>query len=73
MPVFCEMPLPGNDNDSREKLSHVDGAIIVISMGKHNGAMTEHMLSLLNKLKCKVYGIVIVDADIKFLNRYLGL
>ena len=73
MPVFCEMPLPGNDNDSREKLSHVDGAIIVMSMGKHNGAMTEHMISLLNKLKCKVYGIVIVDADMKFLNRYLGL
>ena len=73
MPQLCVMPLPGNDNESREKLSHVDGAIILVSMGEHNGAMTEHLISLLNKLKCKIYGIVIADADMKFLSRYLGL
>ena len=73
MPQFCVMPVPGNDNESREKLSHVDGAIVLVSMGEHNGAMTEHLISLLKKLKCKVYGIVITDADMKFLSRYLGI
>ena len=72
-PVFSQMPLPGNDNESGEKLSQVDGAVILVSMGKHNGAMTEHLISLLNKLKCRIYGIVIVDADMKFLKKYLGL
>ena len=73
MPQLCVMPLPGNDNESREKLSHVDGAIILVNMGEHNGSMTEHLISLLNKLKCKVYGVIIADADMKFLSRYLGL
>ena len=73
MPQLCVMPVPGNDNESREKLSHVDGAIVLVSMGEHNGAMTEHLISLLKKLKCKVYGIVITDADMKFLSRYLGI
>ncbi|WP_026498312.1 hypothetical protein [Butyrivibrio sp. WCD2001] len=73
MPSVNAMPLPGNDNESREKLSGVDGVIIPVKMGEHNGAMTEHLISLLNKLGCKIYGIVIVDADMKFLSRYLGL
>ncbi|WP_408070017.1 hypothetical protein [Butyrivibrio sp. JL13D10] len=73
MPTIQPMSLPGNDNDSAQQLSNVDGAIIAISMGTHNGAMTEHLISLLKKLGCKVCGIVVTDADMKLLNRYLGL
>ncbi|WP_029323226.1 YveK family protein [Butyrivibrio sp. AE3004] len=73
VPEFITMTLPGNDNESFEKLSHVDGVIIAVSMGKHNGAMTEHLISLLKKIDCRICGIVITDADMKFLKRYLGL
>lgn len=73
MPSLKAMALPGNDNESLEKLSHVDGAIIAIRMGDHNGAMTGHLISLLKKLDCRVLGIVITDADINLLERYLGL
>jgi hypothetical protein len=72
-PVFKPMSLPGNDNDSASQLSSMDGAIIAVQMGKHNGAMTEHLISLLKKLGCKVCGMVVTDADMKLLNRYLGL
>ncbi|WP_026491617.1 hypothetical protein [Butyrivibrio sp. XPD2002] len=73
MAEVVPMTLPGNSNDSAAKLSSVDGAVIAVSMGTHNGAMTEHLISLLRKLGCNVCGIVITDADIKLLNRYLGL
>ncbi len=73
MPALIPMPLPGNDNESLQKLSQVDGAIIAIGMGRQNGAMTEHLISLLKKLDCRIYGIVMTDADMKLLNRYLGL
>ncbi len=67
------MASPSIDAESVKKLDPVDGAVIMVSMGKRNGAMTQHMISLLRKLNCPVMGIVLTDADKNFLINYLGL
>ncbi len=67
------MASPSIDAESVKKLDPVDGAVIMVSMGKRNGAMTQHLISLLRKLNCPVMGIVLTDADKNFLINYLGL
>ena len=47
-----------------------DGALIVIRYGRHNRAMTEHMISRLSRSGCPILGLVIIDADPFFLKRY---
>lgn len=67
------MALPAVDPEVAGKLKDKQGAIILVKMGKRNGAMTEHLKSMLQKLGCNVVGIVMTDCDIYFLRRYLGL
>ena len=67
------LALPGNDAECVDELGRVQGALLLIKMGKRNSAMTEHLLSHLKKLGCPVLGLVITDADRRFLERYLGL
>ena len=67
------LELPGNDDKSLEKLEEMQGAIICMDMGKKNGAMTEHLISMLHKMECPIVGIIITDTDTKFIERYLGL
>ncbi len=67
------MATPSIDTESVKKLDQVDGAVIMVSMGKRNGAMTQHQISLLRKLNCQVLGIVLTGADKNFLINYLGL
>ncbi len=67
------MPLPGHDTLASRELQNVSGAVILIKMGKRNSAMTDHLLSQLKKMDCNVFGIIIADADEKYLKRYLGL
>lgn len=66
-----ELPLVNHEVAGRLKDKH--GAIILVKMGKRNGAMTEHLKSMLQKLGCNAVGIVMTDCDMKFLRRYLGL
>ena len=70
---FIPLPHPGNDRSMAAELSKVQGAVIMVRMGKRNGAMTEHLISMLRKMECPVLGLIIIDADQKFLSRYLGL
>ncbi len=67
------MELPGNDEKCSEQLATIQGAIILMDMGKKNGAMTEHLISMLHKMECPIVGIVITNTDSKFIKRYLGL
>ncbi len=67
------LPLPGNDMKVKDELKKVRGVIVLIKMGKRNSAMTEHLLSQLKKLECPVLGIIITEADRRFLKQYLGL
>ncbi|MCI2049856.1 MAG: hypothetical protein LKJ76_09100 [Lachnospiraceae bacterium] len=46
------------------------GAVLELAFGKRNGTQTEHLLSELGKQGVTVKGIVITDADRKFLDRY---
>ena len=70
---FVPLTIPGSDQKTSETLEAIDGAILMVAHGKRNGAMTEHMISILKKLGCPVDGIVITNADDRFLKRYLGL
>ena len=67
------MALPGNDDKISTELQIAQGAIILMDMGKENGAMCEHLISMLHKLECPIIGIVITNADAKYIKRYLGL
>ena len=49
-----------------------DGVIVAIRYGKHNRAMTEHILSQLRKNDLPVPGLLITDADPVFLRLYYG-
>ncbi len=70
---FIPLTVPGNDPESAEKVKTMDGAILMIAHRKRNGAMTEHLISMLKKLGCPVDGIVLTNVDDRFLKRYLGL
>ncbi len=65
--------MPGNDPAVAEKIKNVEGAFIMASHCKRSGAMIQHMISMLNKLGCQTAGIVITDADKRFLKLYMGL
>ncbi len=67
------LTIPASDSKTAEVLESVDGAILMMAHGKRNGAMTEHLISMLKKLNCPVDGIVITNADSGFIKRYLGL
>jgi capsular polysaccharide biosynthesis protein len=47
-----------------------NGAILEVVFGKKDGTKTDHLLSQLKKQDCRVYGIIIRDADETFLERY---
>ena len=70
---FESMPLPMNDDKTSDKLSDIEASVILVKMAKKNGAVTEHLISMLNKLSVPIKGIIITDADERFMRRYLGL
>jgi capsular polysaccharide biosynthesis protein len=70
---FVPLPLPGDNKDAEGSLKTVNGALIMITAGKRNGAMTAHLISQLKKMGCPVLGMILIDADKRFMERYLGL
>lgn len=56
-----------------EKLRQSDGAILMIPWGRKNGNVIEKTLSFLGKQDCKVAGVIVYDADDKFLKKYYSI
>lgn len=62
-------PVSAEDMPDYGKLRE-SGAILEVVFGKKDGTKTDHLLSQLKKQDCRVYGIIIRDADEAFLDRY---
>jgi len=62
--------LPGADLEVYRNIHDCDGVILAIDAGKRNGAMAEHTISQLYKHDCPILGIVLTNADTKFLKWY---
>lgn len=56
-----------------EKLRQSDGAILMIPWGRKKGNVIEKTLSFLGKQDCKVAGVIVYDADDKFLKKYYSI
>ena len=54
-------------------LRQTNGAILMIPWGRKNGNVIEKTLSFLDKQDCLVAGVVIYNADDKFLKKYYGI
>lgn len=67
------MPLPGATLDSFRQISECDGVILAIAAADKGGAYTEHVISQLHKHDCPVIGIIMTDADMKFIKWYYSL
>ena len=64
------LTLQGND---LETLRQSNGAILMIPWGNKNGNVIEKTLLFLEKQDCKVAGVIVYDADDKFLKKYYGI
>jgi len=53
-----------------EELRKTDGVILEIPFGKRNGKKTDRCVSFLRSQKVDILGLVITEADEKFLNQY---
>ena len=56
-----------------ETLRQSNGAILMIPWGSKNGRVIEKTLAFLEKQDCKVVGVIVYDADDKFLKKYYGI
>lgn len=56
-----------------ETLRQSNGAILMVPWGKKNGRVIEKTLAFLEKQDCKVAGVIVYDADDKFLKKYYGI
>lgn len=54
------------------RIRELGGAIILLPFGEDVGKKTRRVLSLLKNQDCKVFGMVVSQADEEFLNRYYG-
>ena len=64
------LTLQGEDLDI---LRQSNGAILMIPWGRKNGNVIEKTLSFLGKQDCKVAGVIVYDADDKFLKKYYSI
>ena len=56
-----------------ETLRQSNGAILMIPWGSKNGRVIEKTLAFLEKQDCKVAGVIVYDADDKFLKKYYSI
>ncbi len=64
------MAMPQKAPDVYEGIRRTDGVILVVRYGRGNGKLVEQAISNLQKQDCKILGILIVEADVKFLRKY---
>jgi capsular polysaccharide biosynthesis protein len=53
-----------------EKIRNTDGVLLTVRYGRGNGKSVERALNNLEKQDCRVIGILIVEADVRFLKKY---
>ncbi len=59
--------------ESFEEIRNCGGAILLIPYGKTNGKITTKLIDMLKKQDCNIAGVILTDADDRFLkNYYLG-
>lgn len=68
--ISGSLTLEGSD---LETLRQSNGAILMIPWGSKNGRVIEKTLAFLEKQDCKVAGVIVYDADDKFLKKYYGI
>ena len=54
------------------KIREIGGVVVLLPFGMDVGRKTERILTFLNNQECKIYGMVIAQADEEFLNRYFA-
>ena len=50
-----------------------NGAILMLPWGNKNGRVIEKTLSFLEKQECNISGVIVYDADDKFLRKYYNM
>lgn len=68
--ILIPMPMPQRTPDVYESIRRTDGVVLVVRYGKRNGKLVELAISNLKKQDCKILGILIVEANVRFLRRY---
>ena len=58
--------------ENLENIRRSNGAVLMIPWGNKNGRVIEKTLAFLKKQDCIVAGVIIYDADEKFLKKYYG-
>ncbi len=53
-----------------EAVRNTDGVLLTVRYGRGNGKLVERALNNLEKQDCTVIGILIVEADVRFLKKY---
>ena len=55
-----------------EALRRSNGAILMLPWGSKNGNVAEKIIAFMAKQDCKLAGVILYDAEDKFLKRYYG-
>lgn len=55
-----------------EEMRKADGVVVTVPYGKMHGTYLAYVIEQLNTQECSLYGVVIRDADEKFLGKYYG-
>lgn len=66
--VSCVLEEPGQVDELR----NMDGVILAVASGRHDGKRIEKMLDFLKKQDCKVKGAILWNADERLLKWYYG-
>ncbi|WMC91621.1 hypothetical protein [Kineothrix sp. MB12-C1] len=64
------MRMPEDAIEVYEEVRNMDGVILIVRYGRGNGRRIERAISNLKKQNCKIIGMLIVEADVRFLKRY---
>ena len=65
--------IPGKVLDNYRKIATCDGVILAVPYGKKCGTMVEHTIAQLKKHGCRIVGVVLTRADLKFMKTYYRL
>jgi capsular polysaccharide biosynthesis protein len=65
--------IPGKVLDNYRKIATCDGVILAVPYGKRCGSMVEHTIAQLKKHGCRIVGVVLTRADLKFMKTYYRL
>lgn len=68
--INIPMAMPEDVPEVYEEIRKTDGAVLVVRFGSKNGKRIERALSNLQKQDCRVFGILLVEGNEKFLKNY---